>query len=162
MKAELLSLPVLHADETPVAQLDPGAGKTHRAYLFAYRSADPDADITIFDYCQTRSGKHATGFLGDWRGALMVDDFAGYKALFPQITELACWAHARRKFNDLVQSRVQYPRTRSARTVRAALPYRNQRQRTGSTATRRVSTNSHGTDPGTHPTMDGGPAADRC
>ena len=104
MKAELLSLPVLHADETPVAQLDPGAGKTHRAYLFAYRSADPESDITIFDYCQTRSGKHATGFLGDWRGALMVDDFGGYKALFPQITELACWAHARRKFFDLVES----------------------------------------------------------
>ena len=33
-KAELLALPVLHADETPVAQLDPGAGKTHRSYLF--------------------------------------------------------------------------------------------------------------------------------
>jgi len=29
---------VLHADETPVQQLDPGAGKTKRAYLWAYRS----------------------------------------------------------------------------------------------------------------------------
>ena len=29
---------VLHADETPVAQLDPGRGKTKRAYLWAYRS----------------------------------------------------------------------------------------------------------------------------
>jgi hypothetical protein len=28
--------PVLHADETPVAMLDPGAGKTHRAYLWSY------------------------------------------------------------------------------------------------------------------------------
>ena len=105
MKAELLSLPVLHADETPVAQLDPGAGKTHRSYLFAYRSADPNTDITIFDYCQTRSGEHARRFLGDWHGALMVDDFGGYKALFPQITELACLAHVRRKFHDLVQSK---------------------------------------------------------
>ena len=32
----------------------------------------------------------------------MVDDFAGYKALFTQgVTELACLAHARRKFFDL-------------------------------------------------------------
>ncbi|MDK2127275.1 IS66 family transposase, partial [Parachitinimonas caeni] len=31
---------VLHADETPVQQLDPGAGKTKRAYLWAYRSND--------------------------------------------------------------------------------------------------------------------------
>jgi transposase len=30
MKDELLAQPVLHADETPVAMLDPGAGKTHR------------------------------------------------------------------------------------------------------------------------------------
>ena len=32
---------VLHADETPVQQLDPGQGKTKRAYLWAYRSNDP-------------------------------------------------------------------------------------------------------------------------
>ena len=30
----------LHADETPVRQLDPGKGKTKRAYLWAYRSND--------------------------------------------------------------------------------------------------------------------------
>ena len=38
MKAELLEQSVLHADETPVAMLDPGAGKTHRAYLWTYCS----------------------------------------------------------------------------------------------------------------------------
>ena len=91
--------PVLHADETPVVQLDPGAGKTRRAYLFAYRSLGA-APIVVFDYCPSRAGKHAAAFLGDWHGALMVDDYAGYKALFPRITELACWAHARRVFFD--------------------------------------------------------------
>ena len=35
----------------------------------------------------------------------MVDDFSGYKALFTSgITELGCWAHARRKFHDLHQA----------------------------------------------------------
>jgi transposase len=101
LRAELRGEPVLHADETPVAQLDPGAGQTHRAYLFAYRTAG-DRPIVVFDYCPNRSGKHAQAFLGDWRGSLMVDDFAGYKALFAQgVTELGCWAHARRKFFDL-------------------------------------------------------------
>lgn len=33
LKQELLLYPVLHADETPVAMLKPGNGKTHRAYL---------------------------------------------------------------------------------------------------------------------------------
>jgi len=101
LRVELLARPVLHADETPVAQLDPGAGKTKRAYLFAYRSA-VGAPLVVFDYGQSRSGSHVRDFLGDWRGALMVDDYAGYKALWAQgVTELGCWAHARRKFFDL-------------------------------------------------------------
>jgi len=92
---------VLHADETPVEQLDPGRGKTKRAYLFAYRTAGPHP-LIVFDYCPSRSGEHARRFLGKWRGALMVDDFVGYKALFEAgVTELACWAHARRKFVEL-------------------------------------------------------------
>ncbi|MCB1567225.1 MAG: IS66 family transposase [Xanthomonadales bacterium] len=102
MRGELLNCPVLHADETPVAQLDPSAGKTKRAYLFAYRSA-VGPRIVVFDYCPSRSGEHARRFLGDWHGALMVDDYVGYKASFDsgaQI-ELGCWAHARRKFVDL-------------------------------------------------------------
>ncbi len=104
LRTELLQSAVLHADETPVAQLDPGAGKTKRAYLFAYRTAEANP-IVVFDYAASRSGKHAAAFLGDWRGALMVDDFAGYKALFAQgVTELGCWAHARRKFVDLHQA----------------------------------------------------------
>lgn len=100
LKTKLLTEPILHADETPVAQLDPGAGKTKRAYLFAWRSAHTEP-IVVFDYCPSRAGKHAQAFLGEWKGALMVDDYVGYKALFATgITELACWAHARRVFFD--------------------------------------------------------------
>ena len=101
LRAELLGHPVLHADETPVAMLDPGAGKTKRAYLFAYRTAT-DNPIVVFDFCMSRSGRHARDFLGEYHGALMVDDYGGYKALFANgVTELGCWAHARRKFVDL-------------------------------------------------------------
>jgi transposase len=53
--AELLrQRTVLHADETPVRQLDPGSGKTHRAYLWAYRSnaLDTGPPVVVFD-CQT-------------------------------------------------------------------------------------------------------------
>ena len=105
----LLQGNTLHADETPVPQLDPGNGKTRKAYLWAYRSNDL-ADvprIIVFDYRKGRSGEFARQFLGSWQGHLMVDDYAGYKALFvsnsltPACIELACWAHARRKFFDL-------------------------------------------------------------
>lgn len=101
MKADLLQRPVIHADETPVSLLDPGAGKTARAYLFAYCTTD-GAPITIFDFCTSRSGEHAKRFLGAFRGHLVVDDYSGYKALFAKdITEVGCWAHIRRLFFEL-------------------------------------------------------------
>jgi hypothetical protein len=49
---------VLHADETPVQQLDPGSGKTKRAYLWADRrnALASDPPIVVFDYRPGRSG----------------------------------------------------------------------------------------------------------
>ncbi|MES2683858.1 MAG: IS66 family transposase [Pseudomonadota bacterium] len=94
----------LHADETPVRQLDPGNGKTRHAYLWAYRSnaLDDGPSMVVFDYQISRAGAHARAFLKDWRGHLMVDDYAGYKALFTAgPIELACLAHIRRKFFDV-------------------------------------------------------------
>lgn len=94
----------LHADETPVRQLDPGSGKTRHAYLWAYRSGvhDEGPPIVVFDYQTSRAGAHARAFLQGWRGHLMVDDYTGYKAMFANgPTELACLAHIRRKFFDV-------------------------------------------------------------
>ncbi len=82
-------------------------------YLWVYRSNDLASDrprIVVFDYRTGRSGEHARQFLGTWTGHLMVDDYAGYKALFVSngkvdaCVELACLAHARRKFHDLHQA----------------------------------------------------------
>jgi transposase len=104
LRRRLLTDSALHADETPVGQLDPGSGKTNRSYLWAYRSVT-GPPIVVFDYQTSRAGKHARQFLGDWHGHLMVDDYAGYKAMFNgNVVELACWAHARRKFHDLYQA----------------------------------------------------------
>ncbi len=104
LAALLRQRPCLHADETPVRQLDPGQGKTRQAYLWAYRSNryDDGPPIIVFDYQSGRAGAHARAFLQGWRGHLMVDDYAGYKALFAGgVTELACLAHVRRKFFEL-------------------------------------------------------------
>lgn len=103
LKAEVLSHSVLHADETPVAMLKPGNGKTHRAYLWAYApGAFEDLRAVIYDFCESRAGEHARTFLGKWKGSLVCDDYAGYKAGFVSgITEAGCMAHSRRKFFDL-------------------------------------------------------------
>lgn len=111
LAAELRRQPVLHADETPVAMLKPGNGKTHRAYLWSYCSTQFSLlQAVVFDFADSRGGQHARDFLGlpgtpsksAWQGKLVCDDFAGYKACFELgVTEVGCMAHARRKFHEL-------------------------------------------------------------
>jgi transposase len=103
LRDELIREPILHADETPVPMLAPGKKKTHQAYVWAYSSPQQSAlQAVIYEFAPSRAGKHARAFLDGWQGKLVCDDFAGYKAGFEQgMTEVACWAHARRKFYDL-------------------------------------------------------------
>ena len=99
----VLKQSIVHADETPVQMLAPGMKKTQRAYVWAYVPS-PFADLraAVYDFSPSRAGEHARAFLGDWKGQLVCDDFAGYKACFEQgVTEIGCMAHARRKFYDL-------------------------------------------------------------
>jgi transposase len=108
LRDELLRHPVLHADETPVAMLKPGKGKTHKAYLWSYcTTAYDDVKAVVFDFAETRAGENAREFLrigqdDPWQGTLVCDDYAGYKAMFQLgVTEAGCLAHARRKFYEL-------------------------------------------------------------
>ena len=104
LKQAILGHNVLHVDETPVAMLKPGNGKTHRAYLWAYSpGAFQDLKAVVYDFTETRSGKNAEAFLGAWRGKLICDDYSGYKAMLAKegVVECGCLAHARRKFFDL-------------------------------------------------------------
>jgi transposase len=103
LKTQILSHSVVHADETPVEMLKPGNKKTHRAYLWAYApGAFEDLKAVVYDFCESRAGEHCRTFLGEWRGALVCDDYGGYKAGFASgITEAGCMAHSRRKFFDL-------------------------------------------------------------
>jgi transposase len=108
LRTELLKHDVLHADETPVAMLKPGHGKTHRAYLWSYCTTrfNPMKAV-VFDFADSRAGQHARDFLGlpgddGWHGKLVCDDYSGYKQLLTMgVTEAGCLAHARRKFFDL-------------------------------------------------------------
>ena len=106
-KEALLTGKILHADETPLPVLHPGSGKTHKAYLWVYRSqADASHPIVVFDYAPDRKGIHPQRFLGDWQGILQTDDYSGYDALYRKggIVEAGCWSHVRRHFYDIDQS----------------------------------------------------------
>ena len=103
LKATLLTRAVLHADETPVAMLTPGKGRTHRAYIWSYSSTQFDSvHGVVYDFADSRAAVHPKEFLDGWSGQLVCDDYSGYKGLFAVgVTEIGCLAHARRKFNEL-------------------------------------------------------------
>lgn len=102
MTQHLLAQGVLHGDETPVKLLQPGLGKTHQAYVWAWRTSDlcTGDKAVVFDFAKSRSGENARRMLQDYGGTLVVDDYSGYKATFREgrVIEAGCWAHARRKF----------------------------------------------------------------
>ena len=102
MTKHLLAQGVLHGDETPVKLLQPGLGKTHQAYVWAWRTSDlcTTDKAVIYDFAKSRSGENARRMLKDFEGTLVVDDYSGYKASFKPgvVIEAGCWAHARRKF----------------------------------------------------------------
>lgn len=55
---------VIHADETPVQMLTPGAKKTHRAYVWAYETSQfSDLTAVVYDFSPGRVGEHARNFL---------------------------------------------------------------------------------------------------
>ena len=80
--------------------LDPGAGKTAKAYVWAYARGEYDATPGVsYDFCIGRGSKYPADFLAEWAGTLTCDDYAGYDVVFRRegCIEAGCLAHARRK-----------------------------------------------------------------
>lgn len=93
----VLSATYLMADETPIPVLTkdkPGA--THKGYLWAYY--DPINKMVLFDYRKTRARTGPEEVLNQFEGYLQTDGYTGYNGLKKEIIQLACMAHARRKF----------------------------------------------------------------
>ena len=118
-KRFVLACRVLHADETPVALLEPGSGKTRRAYVWAYaRSRHDPTPGVVYDFCRGRGAQYPSAFLagdaragvGRWAGTLLTDRYGAYDTVlderaFPDRRGAACAAHARRKFDELAKAR---------------------------------------------------------
>jgi transposase len=105
----------LHADDTPVPVLDPGRGRTKTGRLWTavrdespYGSTAPPAAFYL--YSPDRKAERAHTLLKGCRGHLHADAYAGFAGLYEAnrrtgapapLTEVACWAHARRKIYDV-------------------------------------------------------------
>jgi len=105
-RAFVLGAAVVHADETPVNMLDPGSGKTKRAYVWAYARSSFDALPGVaYDFCIGRAAKYPIEFLKGWSGTLVCDGYKAYESVLKLETriEAGCMAHARRKFDELIK-----------------------------------------------------------
>jgi transposase len=108
VRAHVMSASKLHADDTPVPVLTPGNGKTRIGRLWTYVRDDRPSGDTIapavwFAYSPDRRGENPRKHLKHYKGALQADAFAGFQQLYEggTIHEVACWAHARRKFHEI-------------------------------------------------------------
>jgi transposase len=102
--AGLLAGNYLQADETPVKYLAPGAGKAGQGYLWALHR--PGGDV-LYQWHPGRGSGCLDELLGSYLGIVQCDGYAAYgkhAAKHPGITLAACWAHARRKFYEALQT----------------------------------------------------------
>lgn len=120
--AHVMAAPVIHTDDTPIAVLAPGNGKTKTGRIWTYVLDERPwqgsrAPAAYYRFSPDRKGERPREHLANFHGVIQADAFSGYTALVrqsgpsgsnvPRITHAACWAHARRKLFD------EFERTKS-------------------------------------------------
>ena len=144
VRDHVMSASKIHADDTPVPVLAPGTGKTKTGRLWTYvRDDRPSGDTTApavwFAYAPDRKGERPRLHLKNFKGALQADAYAGFHHLYDtgDIYEVACWAHARRKFHEI---HVAHPTPTTTEAIeRIAAIYAIEKEIRGSTPTIRKS-----------------------
>lgn len=114
MKEQVLSSKVLQTDDTPVPVLDPELPRTRSGRIWTY-VGDALHPYTVYDYTPNRCREGPDEFLKNFHGYLQADAYSGYDQIYQElergITEVACMAHARRKYfeaqsSDIMRSTV--------------------------------------------------------
>lgn len=112
MHQMILNYDIAYADETPIQVLkEEGRAAESKSQMWYFAGAAPDKRCIVYEYHPTRSGLVARDFFKNYRGYLHCDGYSGYEALFAPktITHVACWAHARRKFAEIIKSNKKNP-----------------------------------------------------
>jgi transposase len=100
MLKRVLSGGYIQADETPIRCNDPDEkrGGTTEGWLWVI--SRPGEDV-VFDWRLSRRHGELTSLIDGYKGILQSDGYGAYEAYardHPEVTWVACWAHARRKF----------------------------------------------------------------
>jgi transposase len=102
IREKVLKSGYLMGDETTIRVLQSEKkGSTHLGYYWVY--LDPVARLPLFIYQKGRAAAYPAEDLRAFKGYLQTDGYEGYEKLATlhlHIVLLACWAHARRKFEE--------------------------------------------------------------
>ena len=121
---EICSGPIINMDETPVQVLnEPGRPATSKSYMWVFRGGDIMRPAFYFRYDPSRSGKFLQKEFERYYGYIQTDGYKGYDALGERegIVHVGCWAHVRRKFVEVVRTRLKSGKTKGHADV--ALEY---------------------------------------
>jgi transposase len=107
MVGAVLQSRVIHTDDTPVKLQELVTHRLSTARLWAYLG-DAAHPYNVFDFTVNHKRDGPQRFLADYQGYLQADAFSGYDGLYlpdprtaqARIIEVACNAHARRKFYE--------------------------------------------------------------
>ncbi len=101
IKTQVLGSHVLHTDDTPIKIRDAHAKEQLTGRMWTY-VGDESQPFTFFEFTRSRERDGPARVLANFRGYLQADAFSGYDGVYLDargaIVEVACWAHARRKF----------------------------------------------------------------
>lgn len=104
MKATLLEQDIILADETTVQVLNEKGKKAEsKSYMWLYRSGRYGPGIVLYEYQPSRARGHPEEFLKEFKGYLTTDGYAAYNGL-PGVTNVGCFAHCRRKFDEAIKA----------------------------------------------------------
>ena len=105
IKEKVLQSGYLMGDETTIKVLESDKkGSTHLGYYWVYY--DPVDKLPLFIYQQGRAAVYPKEHLASFSGYLQTDGYDAYERLVLERTDIvhvACWAHARRKFEEALQ-----------------------------------------------------------
>ncbi len=106
-KEVLFQSKVIGTDDTSVKVLDVELPFARTGRIWPYYG-DAGHPVILYDYTATRERAGPEAFLAGYRGYLQADAYGGYDALFKDpargLTEVGCWAHARRYYHKALES----------------------------------------------------------
>ena len=103
IRQQLMTCQVLHMDETRIqCNKEVGRKASSHSFMWVMRSAASEPiQATYFNYSQSRSTEVAKSLIGDYKGYLITDAYAGYNKAGAYKRAL-CWAHCRRYYIDSI------------------------------------------------------------